>query len=219
MWKIDHKIKLVFKSSIAALVAIILLFCFGCQKERTTEVSNNIVFLGDSITSSYDLKKHYPDLPVINSGVWGDRTDQAQARLKSDVYAYNPQKAFILLGINDVGYGRSNDDIASRIETIILDIQKNCPYTNIYLISVYPLNISDFDTWYPPMSENINDVVDDLNDKLISLAEKLDIGFIDMAPYLKNDNNELKKEYTVEGLHLTDEAYEVISEVLMPHLN
>ena len=218
MWKINKKYNYI-KSSIAVLCAALLLFCFGCQKERAPEVSDNIVFLGDSITESYDLNKYFPDYPVINSGIWGDRTDQAQARLESDVYAYNPNKVFILLGINDVGYERSNDDITSRIETLISDVQENCPYTDIYLISVYPLNISDFDTWYPPMSEDINDVVDDLNNKLISLAEKLDISFIDMAPHLKNDNNELKKEYTVEGLHLTDEAYEVISEVLKKYLD
>jgi hypothetical protein len=40
-----------------------------------------------------------------------------------------------------------------------------------------------------------------------------------LAPLLKNDNNELKKEYTVEGLHLTDVAYDVISEVLKKYLD
>ena len=204
--------------SIVVILATMLFFCTGCTTDEGKKPSDNIVFLGDSITSSYDLNKYFPDYPVINSGVWGDRTDQAQSRLESDVYAYSPRKVFILIGINDVGYGRSNDDITSRIEALILDIHKNCPYTDLYLISVYPLNISDFDTWYPPMSENVNDVVDDLNEKLIALSDKLDIVFIDMAPYLKNDSNELKKEYTVEGLHLTDEAYEVISGVLLVYL-
>ena len=209
---------LLFKSSIAALLAVILLFCFGCQKEEVPEPSENIVLLGDSITSSYDLNKYFPDISVINSGVWGDRTDQAFKRLQRDVYDYNPKKVFILIGINDVGYGRSNDDITERIKVIIKAIQKNCPKSKLYLISVYPLNISDFDTWYPPMSEDINDVVDNLNEKLAALADKLDIGFIDMAPYLKNDNNELIKEYSVEGLHLTDEAYDIISKNLSEYI-
>ena len=217
MLKINKNILL--KGSIAAFLAAILLFCCGCQKSNTYEPSENIVFLGDSITSSYDFDKYFPDMPVINSGVWGDRTDQAFDRLQSDVYDYNPKKVFILIGINDVGYDRSNDDITERIKAIIKAIQKNCPKSKLYLISVYPLNISDFDTWYPPMSEDINDVVDDLNEKLASLSNKMDIEFIDIAPYLKNDNNELKKDYTVEGLHLTDKAYKVISEVLKEYLN
>jgi len=206
------------KSGIVSLLAIMLLFSLGCEKAPLDKASDNIVFLGDSITSSYNLEYYFPDLTVINSGVWGDRTDNAHARLESDVYAHKPKKIFILLGINDMGYGRANDDIAERIETLISDIGENCPYSKIYLISVYPLNISDFDTWYPPMSENINSVVDDLNEKLIVLADKLDIRYLDIASHLKNDNNELKKIYTVEGLHLTDTAYEVISEVLEEYL-
>ena len=157
-------------------------------------------------------------MPIINSGVWGDRTDHAHKRLENDVYSYKPKKVFILLGINDVGYGRTNDDIASRIETIIGDIQENCPYSEIFLISVYPLNISDFAEWYSPMREGINDIVDDMNESLLKLTTKLDVKYLDIAQYLKNDNNEMKKEFTVEGLHLTDEAYEVISGFLEEYL-
>lgn len=202
------------KSGIVALLAIMLLFSLGCEKAPLDKASESIVFLGDSITSSYNLEYYFPDLTVINSGVWGDRTDNAHARLESDVYAHKPKKIFILLGINDMGYGRTNDDIAQRIETLISDIGENCPYSKIYLISVYPLNISDFDIWYPPMSENINTVVDDLNSKLVDLADDLDIEYVDVAQHLKNGNNELKNIYTVEGLHLTEAGYEVISEVL-----
>ena len=206
------------KSGIIVLWAIILLFSLGCEQKKGVEATDTIVFLGDSITSSYDLQSYFPDLPIINSGVWGDRTDHAHKRLENDVYSYKPKKVFILLGINDVGYGRTNDDIASRIETIIGDIQENCPYSEIFLISVYPLNISDFAEWYSPMREGINDIVDDMNESLLKLTTKLDVKYLDIAQYLKNDNNEMKKEFTVEGLHLTDEAYEVISGFLEEYL-
>lgn len=212
-------LKKIVKSGVVAIFAAMLLFALGCEKAPEDEPADNIVFLGDSITESYDVENYFPDLPVINSGVWGDRTDQAQARLESDVFVYRPRKIFILLGINDVGYGRTNDDIAGRIEGIITDIGENCAYSKIYLISVYPLNVSDFDTWYPPMSDDINTLVDGLNEKLAELANDLDVEFIDMTPYLKNNSNELKKEYTVEGLHLTDAAYDVISGVLKGYLD
>ena len=219
MLKINAKTKKIFKSSVTAALAIMLLFILGCVQESAEEPTDKIVFLGDSITESYDLERWFFNLPVINSGVWGDRTDDAYARLEADVFAYKPHKVFILLGINDIGSSRTNDDIAGRIENIIMDIQDNCPYSEIYLISVYPLNISDFEVWYPPMSEDINDVVDDLNEKLAGLAGEMDIEFIDIAPHLKNDAGELKKEYTVEGVHLTDAAYEAISKVLEEYID
>ncbi len=219
MWMTNLYKNKTIKCGVIVLWAIILLFSFGCTNPLRKKASDTIVFLGDSITSSYNLEQYFPNLPVINSGVWGDRTDEAQERLKADVYSYKPKKVFILLGINDVGYGRTNDDIAERIENIIKDIQKKCPYTEIFLISVYPLNVSDFEVWFSPMGENVNDVVDDLNEKLIILADDFSIEYIDMTKQLKNENNELKKEFTVEGLHLTEAAYEVISEALGEHLD
>ena len=182
MWMIDKIKRRIIVNSIIVLCAIMLFFASGCQKIPSNETSGNIVFLGDSITESYDLEKYFPGMPVINSGVWGNITDEVLSRLGEDVAAYNPGKVFLLIGINDVGRGRTNDDIAGRIEEIITGIKENCPLAEIYLISVYPLNISDFDTWYPPMSESINDVVDDLNQKLVILADDMDIEFIDMAP-------------------------------------
>jgi lysophospholipase L1-like esterase len=217
MLKINIK-KTLTESIIIALFAMIMLFCFGCQKEAP-EPTDNIVFLGDSITSSYDLSRYFPEHPVINSGVWGDRTDNAEARLEDDVYTHNPKKVFILLGINDVGYGRDNEYVTVRIENIISAIQKELPYTQIYLISVYPTNVSDFETTHPFLSGDINDVVDNLNEMLKNLADDLSIEYLDIAQYLKNENNELKLEYTVDSLHLTDAAYELISSKLEKYLD
>jgi lysophospholipase L1-like esterase len=181
--------------------------------------TDSIVFLGDSITYSYNLKHHFTDENIINSGIWGDRTDQAFSRLDTDVIAYNPKKIFILLGINDVGYGRTNKDITKRMSAIIKKLQKDCPSSKIYLLSVCPLNISDFEVWYLPMSEGINDKVDELNLLYIELANKFNINYIDISSSLKNENNELIKEYSVEGLHLTEAAYEIASEVLKDYLD
>ncbi len=217
MLKINNKSSII-KSIVILFLMMTMLFCFGCTKKEVKEPSDRIVFLGDSITSSYNLIAYFPDYHIINSGVWGDRTDQAHERLESDVIEYNPYKVFILLGINDVGYGRTNEDIADRIGSIILDIQDNCPKAEIYLISVYPMNVSDFETWHPILSGDINNIVDDLNVMLNDLADENDVEFIDIAPLLKNENNELKLEYTVDSLHLTDEAYELISNLLINYL-
>lgn len=208
--------------AIGSIILVLLLLFIITKPANEVEVSkpsNNVVFLGDSITYSYNIKKHFPDESVINSGVWGDRTDQAFARLEMDVISYNPKKIFILLGINDVGYNRSNKDISNRISKIIKRLQNDCPYSQVFILSVCPLNISDFEIWYPPMSKGINDTVDELNSLYIELASKLDIAYIDISSNLKNDNNELIKEYSIEGLHLTEAAYATISEVIEQYVH
>lgn len=208
--------------AIGSIILVLLLLFIITKPTDEVEVSkpsNNIVFLGDSITYSYNIKKHLRDESVINSGIWGDRTDQAYDRLDADVILHNPKKIFILLGINDVGFNRSNKDISNRISKIIKKLQNDCPSTQIYLLSVCPLNTSDFEIWYPPMKKDINDTVDELNSLYIELASKLDIAYIDISTNLKNDNNELIKEYSIEGLHLTEAAYDTISEVIEQYVH
>ncbi len=203
------------------ITALIIIVFFAVSNNKVSEslkTSDNIVFLGNSITSSYDLDKYFPKYKTINSGIWGDITDDVYERLDNDVISFNPSQVFILLGINDIGGNRDNEYIEKCIKKIIDKIKIYCPNTEIYLLSVYPVNISDFETWYPPMSEDINEVVDDLNVKLAALSLLNDVEFIDVAKHLKNDDNELEKKYTIEGLHLTDTAYAKISTILKDYL-
>lgn len=201
--------------AISTLIIVLLIaFMYQWQQPIIAITSDNIVFLGDSITESYDFNKYFPNQNIINSGIWGDTTDKVLIRIDTDVINYDPSKIFILIGINDIGLNMTNDLITKNIEKLILKIEQNCPYAKIYILSVYPLNISDFSPWYPPMDTDINNVVDDLNRKLIKLTNDLDVVYIDVAKHLKNDNNELIKEYTVEGIHITSLGYEIITEVL-----
>ena len=71
------------------------------------------VFLGDSITHDgtylYNLllfeALRHPDSPVrvINAGISGDSAGGALRRLRADVLEKNPDRVFILFGMNDVG--------------------------------------------------------------------------------------------------------------------
>ena len=70
----------------------------------------NIIILGDSITAGYglNLEQAYPyllsqklNLPILNSGVSGDKTADGLARLSNDVLSQEPWIVIIALGGND----------------------------------------------------------------------------------------------------------------------
>ena len=70
----------------------------------------NIIILGDSITAGYGLniEQAYPyllsqklNLPILNSGVSGDKTADGLARLSNDVLSQEPWIVIIALGGND----------------------------------------------------------------------------------------------------------------------
>ena len=220
---------------IVSILLIILLFSFivyhftGFNHKKveveikTVEkivVDDNYLFLGDSITDFYDLEKFYPDMPVVNSGISGHTTQDVLNDMENRVYKYNPSKVFIVIGINDLARETKVDDIVDNIKEIVNNIQENRPYCEIYLESIYPVNSTDDDKIDMKMvTENRkNEDVREINKKLKEFSKKEKITYIDMYSILKDDDDNLKIEYTTEGLHISEEGYEAITEEIKKYL-
>lgn len=199
---------------------------FGESKviiKEKVEIKNddNYVFLGDSIFEMYDLDKYFGNLPVINSGVSGNTSEEVLARLKRGVYRFNPSKVFILIGTNDIrGKDRIDEDTVVNIQKIVQEIKKNRPHAEIYVQSIYPLNTTD----NPKISKKTvsgrtNENIMEINELIKKMCKIEKVTYIDMYSLLVDDENQLKLEYTVEGLHISDKGYEVITEEMMKYIN
>lgn len=184
-----------------------------------TVVDDNYLFLGDSITDFYDLEEYYKDLPVVNSGKSGNSTEDILNDMRNRVYKYNPSKIFLLIGTNDLIYDISNEETISNIEKIIDEIKENRPYSEIYLESIYPVNDSDDDKIDHSMVKGRkNDDIKKINIELEKMAKEKKINYINFYDILKDEDDNLKLEYTKEGLHMSDEGYEVITEEIMKYI-
>lgn len=182
-------------------------------------IDDNYLFLGDSITDFYDLDKYYEGLPVVNSGISGNKTTDILDDMKNRVYRYNPSKVFLLIGINDYLDDRTDDEIVDNIKKIIELIMENRPYAKIYLESIYPVNKTDNEKISLSMvSIRDNDRVVETNKKLKQLCDEKKITYIDLYSKLADDEGNLKLDYTKEGLHLSDEGYEVVTEELSKYI-
>lgn len=187
--------------------------------EKEEVVPENILFLGDSITDFYDLEKYFPDMNTVNSGISGDITDDILENMKNRVYQYNPSKVFLLIGTNDLNKNATVDKVVENIETIIKDIQANRPKSEIYVESIYPINKTDDDKIDKDMvSKRDNQDIREINSRLSEFCHENKITFIDMYKELQDEDENLKLEYTKEGLHLSDEGYEVVTNKLLEYL-
>ena len=180
-------------------------------------IDENVFFFGDSITDYYDLNKYY-DNYVINSGISGNQTPDLLNRM-DDVYKYNPSKVFLLIGINDLHANRSVDEIADNIENIILEIKENRKYTQIYVESVYPINREIMTNPSVYVGNATNEDVKLLNKKIKNICNQLDVTYIDLYNKLIDENGNLKQSYTKEGLHISDEGYIEITNILKQYIN
>ena len=195
------------------------LFCQDKTEEKDKIISDNFVFLGDSITEGYHLEEFYEDMHVVNSGKSGYQTTDILKNLDEMVYQYNPSKVLLLIGINDLYEGRSVNDIIDNMEEIIVKIKEKRPYAELYVLSIYPVNQSDDEKInHKQVKNRDNKDIDAINDAVKDICTSQKITYIDVASKLKDENGELKLKYTSDGLHLNNLGYLRITTILLPYL-
>ena len=192
------------------------------EEEYSTMINNlkneytNYLFLGDSITDYYNLDTYYGGLPVVNSGIEGNTTEDILNDMKNRVYNYNPSKVFLLIGTNDLIHDMEVEEIVSNIEKIISEINNNEPQSEIYVESIYPVNDN--------LNEDMvnvrnNEDIMKINEKIKAYCEANDCTYINIYDILLDDDGNFSEEYTDDGLHPNSRGYEVITEELKKYLD
>ncbi len=164
---------------------------------------NDIIFLGNSITDGGNFEELFKREDVKNRGIRSDIIPGVQKRLEQVVKGH-PKKIFLLIGINDVSHGHSVDKLAERYETLVNEIRHRSPETQLYLQSIMPIN-NDYGV-YRNLKGKENTIVE-FNKCIKEIAEKNDLEYIDLWPFLADKNGKLNKKYTNDGLHLTGPGY------------
>ena len=183
--------------------------------KEVEKVPDNYLFLGDSITDFYDLDKYYPDMPTVNSGVSGNTTEDILKDMKKRAYQYNPSKVFLLIGTNDLDTKHSKEDIVKNVEKIISELKENRPKAELYIESIYPVNP---DVRRSKSGNRNNDDIKQINKELKKYCKENKINYINLYDLLKDEDDNLKEEYTKDGLHLSDEGYKVVTEEIKKKL-
>ena len=191
-------------------------------KTETKIVSDeNIVFLGDSIFWMYDVEKYFEGMNVVNSGISGHKTTDVLDDMKNRVYKYNPSDIFIMIGTNDVLDSElSNEDTIENVGKIIDAIKENRPYTNINVISIFPVNRTDDEKVNHSMvyTRN-NEDIQIMNTGIKKVCKEKKVTYINVYDLLLDEEGNLKIDYTTDGLHITSDGYEIITNKLKEYLD
>ena len=176
------------------------------QFEATGTPDGRVVFLGDSISEGGLWDEWFPDQPVLNRGIGGETSAQVLARLDSAIAG--PRAVFLLVGTNDLTTAVPEDDIVDNVEGILDEIERRAPWTPVHVQSVMP------------RTARFRDSVRSLNQRLERLvAGRPDhVHFLDLWPALADADGDLRREYSIDRLHLNGEGYRAWTEVLRPVL-
>ena len=177
--------------------------------------STNIVFLGNSITNGCEWHELFNNPRIVNRGISGDIAMGIVDRLDPLIKG-KPAKGFLMIGVNDVSHHISADSIATDITKIVNRIRSESPGTKLYLQSCLPFNES-FNRWKNLVGKQ--QVIIDLNKRLEKVAGEYGATWINLYPLFSDGHDNLKPEYTNDGLHLTGPAYLVWKEAIEKYVN
>lgn len=171
--------------------------------EKEPVVTGRILFLGNSITEMGNWGKLSGDTTVINRGIGGDITFGVLKRL-DDVIKRKPSKIFLIIGINDIGKDIPDVVIAENIRRIIETLKTGSPETKIFLETILPVNstVPNF-----PQHYDKNEHVIAVNKLLPDVASRTNVQLIDTYSLFADPDGRMKKELTIEGLHVNQAGY------------
>lgn len=178
--------------------------------------SKEIVMLGNSITEAGgNWSEKLGVANIRNRGISGDNATGVYDRL-DEILKGKPKKIFLMIGINDVSHHLPTDTIVNHISLIIEKIRLSSPKTRLYLQSILPINESF--GHYTRLTGKSAQVIE-INEKLKALARNWKITYINLFPlFTQPGTDTLRANLTGDGLHITEEGYEIWRRELKKHL-
>lgn len=175
---------------------------FEKENEEYKNKDVDVVFLGDSLTDGYDVKRFYPEYVVLNRGISGDTSVWLEERLDVSLYAVQPKVAVMLIGANNM------DKMLENYESILKSFKENAPNTKIVLLSLTSMS----GEWGKK-----NQLAAYNNVQIKMYAEIYGYEYVDLYSALLNlETGEIYDEYTTDGGHLTEKGYEVLTAQIKP---
>ncbi|MES2276279.1 MAG: family 20 glycosylhydrolase [Bacteroidota bacterium] len=178
------------------------------------QTTDDIIFLGNSITNGNEWGELFSDAHVKNRGISGDITTGVLNRL-DEVIARKPAKIFLLIGINDFAAGNAPDTVVGHIFQIAKRVNEQTPGTQLYVQSLLPVNDA-FNKF--PTHVNKLEKVKQTNLMLEAGAKAGHYTYIDLSPSFCNKDGKLDTLYTNDGLHEKGPGYMLWKHLIYPYV-
>lgn len=188
---------------------------------------------GETLFTGSSLMEHFPinellmdygmENVIYNRGIGGFKTDDMLEHMEEQIFGTEPSKIFINIGTNDIGAPDYKLEVLmEKYEKILTQIKERLPETEVYMMAYYPVNEVDKvpeGEWGKTLfATRTNENIALANREVEKLADKMRYHYIDVSEGLRDENGRLKKEFTIEGIHMYANGYRVILKNMKPYL-
>jgi lysophospholipase L1-like esterase len=174
--------------------------------EKDSIREGSAIFFGNSIIEGFDLKTYFPEWHTINRGIVSDHIDGLIERMDVCLGEAENAKLFILIGINDIGAGRSEKEIKYLYRRMVTRVARDYDY-EVYLHSILPTSAR----WKNCPPQTINN----LNTYIEKLAKHYGMTYVNLYPLFKaGDSDHANEALFRDGLHPNRAGYALWAEHL-----
>ncbi|NEU80400.1 SGNH/GDSL hydrolase family protein [Nostoc sp. UIC 10630] len=165
------------------------------------------ILAGDSLSLWFPPELLPEGKTWLNQGISGETSNGLLNRLKIFDRS-KPEVIFVMIGINDLIRGVSNEEILDNQRQIINYLRKRHPTAQIVVQSILPHGAEEA-TWKgrDKLLAVANSRIQGLNQQLQSISSKKGVKYLDLYPLFTNKQGNLRREFTTDGLHLSPEGY------------
>lgn len=184
------------------LLIAMLLFSWSCSSDDERELS----FVGDSLVARWDLRYWFPTRVTHNDGVSGSGI----AHIEECAGRYAGRDVVVIVGTNDLGLVATGDEEAyvTRYVQAIEALQGR----RTFLFSIFPKSRQ-----WCSNPEQGNKNIRRLNTAIKAAVRGKAITYVDVFDLLEKDGF-INMQYSYDGLHLSQEGYELITKQLNKEL-
>ena len=183
-----------------------------------TKEEQRVVFMGDSITDSWNNPKYggfFPGKPYIDRGISGQTTPQMLIRFRADVIALEPKIVVILAGTNDVA-GNTGPMTLAAIEDNLTSMAELARLHGIRVVLASVLPVSDYEKTKDSQPiirtrQRPPEQIKALNDWIKKYADANGATYLDYFSAMVDDQGFLKDELSEDGLHPNKAGYAVMT--------
>jgi lysophospholipase L1-like esterase len=179
---------------------------------------DRVVFMGDSITDSWQSPKYggfFPGKPYIDRGISGQTTPQMLIRFRPDVIALHPKVVVILAGTNDIA-GNTGPMTLQAIEDNLMSMFDLAHANGIRVVFASILPISDYEKTKDGQpiihsKQRPPEQIAALNSWMKTYAKGHGGVYLDYFSAMADDKGFLREELSEDGLHPNKKGYEIMA--------
>jgi lysophospholipase L1-like esterase len=178
---------------------------------------HRVVFMGDSITDSWDNQNNggfFPGKPYVNRGISGQTTPQMLLRFRRDVIELKPKVVVILAGTNDIA-GNTGPTTIEAIADNLTAMAELARLHGIRVVFSSVMPVSDYEVRDGnPIIQTARrppEKIKALNNWMKDYATKNKLTYLDYYSAMVDDKGFLKDELSNDGLHPNPAGYAVMN--------